>query len=98
MKELFVLLGGALLTALLFLLGLVVALFGGYLFGMIIAIIPYVSDWLTFNGALPKSQFPSITAWLAVAGLFLRSGAVQGEKGERGIQGMPGPKGDRGGV
>lgn len=79
MKELFALLGVALLTALLFVVGLGLGVFFGYLVGMILAITPFISDWLTFNGALSKSQFPSITAWLAVAGLFLRT-SVQGVK------------------
>lgn len=79
MKELIALLGAALLTAALFIVGVSIGLFLGYLFGMLLAITPFISDWLTFNGALSKSQFPSITAWLAVAAFFLRANTTKGD-------------------
>lgn len=78
MKDIFGIIGGALLGIVVILIAIAFVPFVGYVVGMVLAMIPFISDWLTFNGALDKSQFPSITAWLAVAGIFLRASVSMG--------------------
>lgn len=56
----------------------------GYLIGMFIAILPFVSDWLVTEIPIDKSQIPTITAWLAVASLFLGSSAKVNAGGKNG--------------
>lgn len=52
----------------------------GYLFGLLISVTPFVSDWLTNNLPIDKAQIPSIIAWLSVISLYLTS--VKTVKGE----------------
>lgn len=56
----------------------------GYLIGMFIAILPFVSDWLTVGMGIGKSQIPSITAWFAVLGLFIGGSAKATNGGKNG--------------
>lgn len=53
----------------------------GYLFGMAIAITPFVSDWLTNTLPVEKSQIPALTAWFAILRWFVRgSGRISNIK------------------
>lgn len=62
-------------AAVLIVLGVLLALFLtiaiGYYFGVILTILPFVSGWLTAALPITVAQIPTITAWLAVAGLFI---------------------------
>lgn len=53
----------------------------GYLFGMFIAILPFVGGWLTDTLPITVAQIPAITAWLAVVGFFIGVGSQGGKKG-----------------
>lgn len=46
----------------------------GYFLGMVIAILPFVSGWLTASLPITTSQIPGIVAWIAVFGLFVSKG------------------------
>lgn len=53
----------------------------GYLFGMLIAITPFISDWLTASLPIDKAQIPGIVAWLTVLGAFVSVGKTTTSKG-----------------
>lgn len=59
---------------------IVLSIAAGYLVGMFIAILPFISDWLTQGLGVDKSQIPGIVAWFAVAGLWI-GGSVKAGKG-----------------
>lgn len=65
----------AILTALLVVTIVILAVFItvaiGYYFGVFLTILPFVSGWLTYALPITASQIPAITAWLAVASLFI---------------------------
>lgn len=69
------------LTVVIFAAAFILTIGVGYLIGMFIAILPFVADWLTSGTPIDKQMIPTITAWLAVAGLFIGgSGAVKASK------------------
>ena len=47
----------------------------GYLVGMLLAILPFISEWLTEGLPVTAQQLPGIVAWLAVAGMFIGGGS-----------------------
>lgn len=55
----------------------------GYLVGLLLGATPFISDWLVAFLPVDKTQIPGITAWLAVASLFIRGSAKVADKGER---------------
>lgn len=71
----------AAILAVVLIASLIVATIGvGYVVGMFIAILPYVSDWITTGLPIDKSQIPTITAWFALAGLWLGGSAKAGNR------------------
>lgn len=80
MKEFIAIVGSFLLTV----VGVAIGLFLAYVFGMILAITPGLSDALEV-GPIVKKDFPTITTWLAIIGMFLKdtvkvSGSVENVK------------------
>lgn len=72
---------GSILAILLIVIAIVLVPVVGYIVGMLYAILPVVSDWLTINGAIDKRDFPGILAWIAILGFFLKSSVkVKGDK------------------
>lgn len=72
--------GMALLIVAIFIGGLYLTVILGYVIGILIEITPFISDWLTAYLPVEKSQIPGITAWLAVASLFIGAGRKGGDK------------------
>lgn len=70
-------------TVLGFVVGTYLRLVLGYLFGMLIAITPWVSDWLTVGGLIDKGDFPAIIAWAFVITGFI---PIRGGVGENGVE------------
>lgn len=64
--------GGVVLLALMVL----VAVSFGYLVGLFLIMIPFVAAWLTEGVGLDTTQVPTITAWIAVAGIFLKGSSL----------------------
>lgn len=69
--------GIAIAVVITFLLIVVATVGIGYLLGMLLAILPFVSGWLTEGLSIEKSQIPSITAWFAVGSLFIGGVSTQ---------------------
>ena len=69
----------AILTALLVVFFILLALFltvaVGYVLGSILTLLPFVSGWLTATLPISAAQIPAITAWIAVAGIFIGGGS-----------------------
>lgn len=55
---------------------ILVAVSFGYLVGLFLVMIPFVATWLTEGIGLSTSQVPTITAWLAVTGMFLKGSSM----------------------
>ncbi len=43
----------------------------GYLLGMLLAITPFVQDWLTVGGVIDTAQMPGIVAWIMFIALMV---------------------------
>lgn len=63
--------GIAILIVLMIAVSVVLAVGFGYLLGTLIVLLPFVGDLLVDGLPVTESQIPGITAWLAVAGLFI---------------------------
>lgn len=71
----------ALLDVVLIIVGLFLTVAIGYSLGIILTILPFVSGWLTATLPVTAAQIPAITAWLAVAGLFIEVTSKVANKG-----------------
>ena len=72
----------ALLVVVLIIVGLFLTIAIGYFLGIILTILPFVSGWLTATLPVTAAQIPAITAWLAVAGLFIGGSARASKAGD----------------
>lgn len=43
----------------------------GYLFGLIIVVLPFIGDWLTVGLPIVKSQIPGIMSWILLIGVII---------------------------
>lgn len=78
----------AILTAILIVFLILLALFltvaVGYFLGFILTLLPFVSGWLTATLPISAGQIPAITAWIAVAGIFIGGGSkVSAKAGDK---------------
>lgn len=74
----------ALLVVILILIGLSLTVAIGFFFGFILTLLPFVSGWLTATLPISAEQIPAITAWLAVAGIFIGGGSkVSAKAGDK---------------
>ena len=72
-KQILGTIAGFLLLGVLYVVSVLLAVALGYVFGMALAITPFISDWLTF-GPIQKVDIPAVTAWLSVVGLMINVG------------------------
>ena len=77
--------GAVALGIIVILIGLYAGIGFGYLVGMLLAILPFISEWLTEGLPVSTQQLPGIVAWLAVAGMFIGGGSkVAAKRSEEG--------------
>lgn len=70
-KDALVVILAVILAVIIFVGSIVVTVSVGYFIGMVIAIMPFVSDLLIDGVGVTKQQIPVITAWMAVLRLVV---------------------------
>lgn len=65
-KDALVVILAVILAVIIFVGAIIITVSVGYFIGMVIAITPFVSDWITHGVGISKQQIPIITAWMAL--------------------------------
>ena len=77
MKEFFGMLLAAVITLVMFVISLILTVVAGYFVGVILAVTPFINDMLYVDHEL----IPVLTAWFAVAGVFLKATITTNSEG-----------------
>lgn len=82
MKDLLSIIVGALLGIVAAILAVYVTTAVGYLFGILITVTPFLSEWMTVEGLVDPDYIPGIVSWVFFISILIGSNVKVGIKSE----------------